>query len=154
MTDPYDLAQKHLRDTLATEYVKSHPETPKEKVGTTDDTGKQVFAYIGEAFSEIKERKPAEKEAERDEGLNRVLVLNSDQRYQNCVASLNTSKRIIHDLFKSKYSDFSASERDRHLARLRKEDGWCEKATLLQHRAQSNFLKMMDRSKRDRKSVV
>jgi len=148
MADPYDLAQKHLKETLKTQYAENHPETPKEQVGTTEGTGKEVFTYLGEAFGNIKKQDRAPGELDDHGELDRILVLNSDQRYQACLASLNTSKRIIHDLFKSQYSEFAAADRDRHLAQLRKEDNRCEKSTLLQHRTQNNFLKMMDRTKR------
>ena len=154
MTNTFKLARDQLKRNLAAEYNKENPDVPTDKVGSTDKTGKRVFGFIEEAFRQIQSTEKDTVHPDEREKLNRHLALYGDQRYQACLLSLNTAKRIVHHLSLVADWTFGPADRDHHLARLREEDRKCEKSTLLQHRAQQKFLRMMDAPAKTTRKLV
>lgn len=119
-----------LQEQLVTEYVKNHPTVKRDEVIKKCVNGQVVLDSIQNAFRESQVKKNIQ-DAQRDsnkkymEFLEEYILIDENDRYTNCLASVKYSQKIIDLLFLTNNKEFKLQDKQENLLFLKRKERQC-----------------------------
>ncbi len=144
MKSEYNEAAERMKEMLIREYVKSHPGVSESQVVVRSVNGKAVCDTIGNLLSNCSGTKSTIQRELDHEALQAHLDSSEDQRYQSCLASIQSSQKLIDYLLTSPYTQFGEVEKKNNLDYLDRLQKISASRTQTVHYIKKAFMQMME----------
>lgn len=148
----YDHAREEIRKALVQEYLKKHPGVREQDVMLACVNGELVFTHLAAVLADIKIRKQFSHSLRQASNMFAELAIHQDERWKDCVESVQHSRQIIDCLFSSNFNYFNQAQWSDEHNILKNLEGNCARKTVQLHESSKNMTKLKTRDAAERTS--